>query len=252
MELKDFFTELLLKGLERFNRFYSCYRGTVVDNNDPNNQGRLQVKVPAITGIKNTPTWAYPKGMIRGKGYGMNFLPPMGSMVWVEFEYGDANFPIWTYGYNAKGEQAEEFNSSNMTLKTPEGNVVDLNDTDQAVSLKSKAGHLVVLDDKNNQIIITHKDGKKIVISNKDIKFNVGNNGGLINITALTNKINTLVTNYNALVSLFNTHQHLVNAIYLPPTPALPGFPSLTPTTPTGNPNALFVQSEYEDTDVIH
>lgn len=85
-------------------RFFGKYRGEVVLNVDPSSQGRLQVKVPGVMGPQ--PIWALPCVPYAGDGEGLFAMPPIGAKVWVEFEGGDTNFPIWTGCFWAAGEIA--------------------------------------------------------------------------------------------------------------------------------------------------
>lgn len=75
-------------------KFYGKYRGMVLNNVDPLQTGRLQVQVPDVAGLIPT-TWAMPCAPVAGIQNGMFSLPIIGSGVWVEFEQGDPEFPIW-------------------------------------------------------------------------------------------------------------------------------------------------------------
>jgi hypothetical protein len=75
--------------------YYGKYRGTVINNLDPENRGRIQAIVPDVQGIIPT-TWAMPCLPAAGKGSGSFFVPEIGSGVWMEFEQGDPDYPIWT------------------------------------------------------------------------------------------------------------------------------------------------------------
>ena len=76
-------------------RFFGKYRGMVVENVDPLQQGRLIVMVPDVYGILPS-TWALPCVPLAGPQMGTSFVPPpIGSSVWVEFEQGDPQMPIW-------------------------------------------------------------------------------------------------------------------------------------------------------------
>lgn len=66
----------------------------VLNNIDPLQTGRLQVQVPDVAGLIPT-TWAMPCAPVAGIQNGMFSLPIIGSGVWVEFEQGDPEFPIW-------------------------------------------------------------------------------------------------------------------------------------------------------------
>ena len=76
-------------------RYYGKYRGAVINNVDPMQQGRLQVQVPDVLGL-NSLNWAMPCLPFAGRQMGMWCLPQIGAGVWVEFEQGDPDFPVWT------------------------------------------------------------------------------------------------------------------------------------------------------------
>ena len=84
-------------------RFYGKYRGKVENNLDPLQQGRLQVSCPAVYGEDAT-SWALPCTPFAGKGVGLFFLPPNGANLWVEFEAGDPDYPIWSGCFWGTGE----------------------------------------------------------------------------------------------------------------------------------------------------
>lgn len=69
------------------------YRGTVLDNDDPEGLGRLLCDVPALPG--SLLNWAQPCVPYGGPAVGFFALPPIGANVWVEFENGDPSYPIW-------------------------------------------------------------------------------------------------------------------------------------------------------------
>jgi hypothetical protein len=76
-------------------RFYGKYRGTVANNIDPLMQGRLQVTCPAVLGDGKL-SWAMPSVPFAGPGVGLFLIPPRDANLWVEFEGGDPDWPIWT------------------------------------------------------------------------------------------------------------------------------------------------------------
>ena len=70
--------------------YQGVYRASVLDNVDPMNDKRLQVSVPDVSGQEAV--WASPSPSL-----GIDpALPEIGSAVWVQFEGGDANHPVWT------------------------------------------------------------------------------------------------------------------------------------------------------------
>jgi hypothetical protein len=76
-------------------QFLGKYRGQVTGTKDPDNLGRIQVTVPAIYG-EDRQSWAMPCTPYAGKDIGWFSIPPVGTNIWVEFEGGDPDYPIWT------------------------------------------------------------------------------------------------------------------------------------------------------------
>jgi hypothetical protein len=83
--------------------FYGKYRGKVTDNNDPLLMGRIRAKVPAVFDEEVT-GWALPSMPYGGPGVGFFFVPPTDANVWIEFEEGNPDYPIWTGCFWTAGE----------------------------------------------------------------------------------------------------------------------------------------------------
>lgn len=79
-------------------RYLGKYRATVLNNIDPKLIGRLLVTIPDVSGIAPS-SWAMPCVPVAGINHGMFAMPPIQSGVWVEFEQGDPDHPIWVGGY---------------------------------------------------------------------------------------------------------------------------------------------------------
>lgn len=75
--------------------FFGKFRGVVTDNRDPDGIGRIRARVPDATGERET-GWALPALPYAGDSVGLFVLPPVGANVWIEFEGGDTELPIWT------------------------------------------------------------------------------------------------------------------------------------------------------------
>ncbi|HYW08817.1 MAG TPA: phage baseplate assembly protein V [Longimicrobium sp.] len=84
-------------------QFWGKYRGKVVNNVDPENRGRVQVSVPAVLGA-NVLSWAMPCVPMAGMQAGVYAIPPVLANVWVEFEGGHPDRPIWTGCFWGIGE----------------------------------------------------------------------------------------------------------------------------------------------------
>lgn len=65
--------------------------------------GRIQVSVPTVLG-EGQMSWALPCAPYGGNGVGFFAVPPNGANVWVEFEGGDPDYPIWSGCFWGLGE----------------------------------------------------------------------------------------------------------------------------------------------------
>jgi len=74
---------------------FGKYRGVVINNNDPMRMGRIQVQVPTLPDVIPT-IWAMPCAPVNLPRKMGSALPKIGAGVWVEFEAGDLNYPIWS------------------------------------------------------------------------------------------------------------------------------------------------------------
>jgi len=86
------------------NQYFGLYRGLVTDNVDPMCRMRIRALVPGVLGELET-SWALP---CVPPGFGS--VPDVGAFVWIEFEAGDPEFPIWmgTFGMAESGRGGEK------------------------------------------------------------------------------------------------------------------------------------------------
>jgi hypothetical protein len=84
-------------------QFFGKYRGKVTATKDPLHLGRVQVQVPAIFG-EGRHSWAMPCTPYAGRDIGLFMVPPLDTNIWVEFEGGDPDYPIWSGCFWGDGE----------------------------------------------------------------------------------------------------------------------------------------------------
>lgn len=105
-------------GMCRGKPHYGRYRGQVVSNDDSLKMGRIQVTCPDVLG-KGRQAWALPSAPYAGDGVGFFAIPPEGADVWVEFERGDPDHPIWVGCFWGQGKiPAKASGASTKVLKT--------------------------------------------------------------------------------------------------------------------------------------
>jgi hypothetical protein len=83
-------------------KFFGKYRGTVVDNVDPQLMGRIMAIVPDVSALLPT-SWALPCVPVATLQGGVFVIPAIGDGVWIEFEHGDPDYPIWVGGFWSTG-----------------------------------------------------------------------------------------------------------------------------------------------------
>ncbi len=149
------------------NTYYGKYRGFVVDNQDPENLGRIKLKVPSLLG-ETVSGWALPCVPFAGIDQGLYLIPEIDSQIWVEFEAGDLNLPIWTGMFWRTDELPEEAQTTEQTsrlLKTPAGHRLQFDDEDgsEKIILHHSADAEIVMDD-NGSILLTDSADNKVIM----------------------------------------------------------------------------------------
>jgi uncharacterized protein involved in type VI secretion and phage assembly len=154
-------------------RFYGKHRGVVIDNIDPEQIGRILAQVPDVLG--DAPTrWALPSVPAGGVQAGCFTVPPIGSQVWIEFERGDPDYPIWTGGFWGLAADVPTLALSpaatppgqNIVLQTTGQNLLALSDAPSSpasggIILQSAGGAMIVVNDAG----ITISNGKGATIT---------------------------------------------------------------------------------------
>ena len=161
-------------------KYYGKYRGTVLNNIDPMQIGRLMVQVPDVGGLIPS-SWAMPCFTITGKQMGANIIPQIGTGVWVEFEQGNPDYPIWSgcwYGLVAEvpalalaGNPA----SPSIVLQTSLQNsliISDLPGPTGGIMLKSTTGATLIVNDTG--IYIQNGKGAMLTMIGPTVTINNG------------------------------------------------------------------------------
>jgi uncharacterized protein involved in type VI secretion and phage assembly len=209
-------------------RHYGKYRGTVTDNSDPRNQGRLKAKVPEILGDVDS-GWALPCAPYAGDQTGLYTVPAVGAGVWLEFEAGDVSRPIWVgcwWGTDKlpTDEGGGAVKPEAKIVRSEQGLLLALHDDSQLIALSDSNGKNI-LKLEVQQGTITLKAATKIVVEAPQIEL-------VANATHPGVFGDSLLTYLNQLVTTFNMHIHPGQmAGPIPVTPMTPVGP-FTPPTP--------------------
>ena len=145
--------------------FWGKYRGVVTDNKDPLFIGRVRAKVPDVLGDEES-GWATACTPFAGKGQGFFAIPDVGVGVWIEFEHGDPDYPIYSgCWWGSPADVPSE------VLVPPY----------QKLIIKSLGGSSLTLDDTPGigGVIIQTSTGQKISITPLGIEIDNGQGGSI-------------------------------------------------------------------------
>ncbi len=163
-------------------KYYGKYRGVVVSTVDPQQMGRIIAQVPDLGPVPLT--YAMPSFPVTGKQMGFWSLPQIGTGVWVEFEQGDRDHPIWTgcwYGSAADVPAlalATQAPLSSVFMQTAAQVTFQLSDLPGpagGILLKTATGAMIMVNDVG--ITISNGKGAMIVMAGPTVTIN---NGALV------------------------------------------------------------------------
>lgn len=161
-------------------QFFGKYRGTVMNNVDPMQMGRIQAIVPDVTGIIPT-TWALPCLPMTGIQAGVFTVPAIGAAVWMEFEQGNPDYPIWTGGFWGSAAEVPALALAtppalqSIVLQTMGQNTLMISDTPGPTGgflLKTSTGAMIAINDVG--ITISNGKGATIVLAGPSVTINQG------------------------------------------------------------------------------
>jgi uncharacterized protein involved in type VI secretion and phage assembly len=164
-------------------KHFGVYRATVVNNIDPMQLGRISVIVPDVGGV--TPSsWATPCVPIAGKQMGMFVVPQIGAGVWVQFEAGDPDRPVWIGGWWGIAAEVPALalagvpGNPNIVVQSMLQNTLvisDLPGPTGGIMLKSTTGATIIVNDTG--IYIQNGKGASIIMTGPTVTIN---NGALV------------------------------------------------------------------------
>jgi hypothetical protein len=179
-------------------KHYGKYRGTVINNVDPMLMGRLLVQVPDVLGLAPS-SWAVPCVPLAGPTgppMGVYMVPPIGAGVWIEFEQGNSDYPIWVgcrWGSPADIPLAAQFGNPadpNIVIQSLLQHAIIISDLPPAVpppvmppatpptggiTLRSTSGASIVVNDAG--VFISNGKGATIMMVGPTVTIN---NGALV------------------------------------------------------------------------
>jgi hypothetical protein len=165
-------------------RYYGKYRATVVNNLDPEMRGRVQVQLADRFGLFPS-TWALPAFPMASIQCGIVALPPVHATVWIEFEAGDPDYPIWSGGFFETPAEMPPMVMAGATPATPNilmqttGQVTLMLSDNPAMNvlIKTLTGAMITIGEAG--IMITNGKGASIAMVGPSVIVN----GGALTVT---------------------------------------------------------------------
>jgi len=152
---------------------YGKYRAKVTDNQDPLGRGRIRARVPALS--NQDLTWAEPCTPYAGPKVGWYAIPPPDANVWIEFERGDPDYPIWSGCFWGSGDpeiMPPDATAPEIKVFQTEKLALTVNDKDQeeclTVTMKTDDGELKLVMDKEG--IVLTADQVTVTVSKDKIE----------------------------------------------------------------------------------
>ncbi|MTJ53140.1 VgrG-related protein [Anabaena sp. UHCC 0253] len=202
--------------------------GIVSNNKDPEGLGRVKVKLPTLTEDHES-NWARIVGHGIGPDRGNDCLPEINDEVLVGFEHGDIHRPYVLGGvWNGKDKPPEKIDDTvvggkvrlrtfktrtghkmqfveeakgavkaGFEVKTAKGHKININDTEECVTITTNGNHKIILDDKNRKIEIKSSGGHSYVLDDSSRSISM-KSAGSIKLDATT----TIDINANASISI--------------------------------------------------
>ncbi|KPU55505.1 phage-related baseplate assembly family protein [Pseudomonas fluorescens] len=161
-------------------KFYGKFRGVVLNNIDPMQMARIQVQVPDVLGL-GISSWAMPCVPFAGKQSGMFVVPQIGAGVWVEFEQGNQDYPIWVGGFWGSAAEVPALAlaglpvSPSIVLQTGNQNgltISDLPGPTGGILLKTLTGAMISINEMG--ITISNGQGATIMLNGPAVNINQG------------------------------------------------------------------------------
>ncbi|WP_068636658.1 phage baseplate assembly protein V [Thauera butanivorans] len=146
---------------------HELHLGVVLDNADPEQRGRVKLRLPA-SGLE---TWAAVMVPGAGSGYGVSLLPRVDEQVVVAFVSPDLPIvlgAVWSGGGSQPGdaEPVEE----RYFIQSPAGIKVLLDDQEPRVRIETPAGNHLTITDQGGGKVTVEQGGEKVEMSPGSIK----------------------------------------------------------------------------------
>jgi uncharacterized protein involved in type VI secretion and phage assembly len=194
-------------------RLYGVYSAQVIDIKDPDGLGRVKISLPwsPDNGSGTYAVWARLALLMAGNNRGTWFIPDPNDEVLVMFEAGDPRLPYVVGGlWNGKDTPPETMDGAarnfRKTIRSRNGVRITLDDTDgqEMLTLVTPAGQTVTLQDGPGSITIQDSNGNSVTLAAAGVTLTAASNltirAGTIDITAGLITVNSGMSKFSGVV----------------------------------------------------
>lgn len=137
-------------------KYYGKYAGFAAEEVEPDAHGAIMVEIPGFTRA------GFPVRARPCLPYAHFFVPHAGARLWIEFEGGNRDFPLWVGAWYPADSAPEEVRAQPQThrvIQTPAGHTIELSDEEGAEK--------IVIRHKDNSFVALQADGS-VLVSNTE------------------------------------------------------------------------------------
>ncbi len=189
-------------------QFKGVCTAVVIDNVDPDNSGRVKVRLGQLSGPgeKGSETWARIATLMAGDNRGTWFIPDVKDEVLVAFEAGDLRRPyvigaLWN-GTNSPPETMDANNTKKL-LRSRSGVKITLDDQSgqESFLVETPGGQRLMLMDGPGAVEITDSNGNSVKLETTGVTVTAT---AKVTINASAVEVNSGMFNVNAGMSKFS------------------------------------------------
>lgn len=151
-------------------QYFGKFRAVVVDVDDPDKRGRVRVKCPKVLG-EGKSKWCEVCSPVAYEDHGDFCLPKKDDTVWVEFENGNPNKPIYVGAWwsNEHTSAADEYGDDIRIIEF-DGCKIKMK-SDESIETTIKNSKVLM---KENETTVSVGDNCEIKLTDKTIELSVG------------------------------------------------------------------------------
>ena len=177
--------------------------GRVVDNADPDNRGRVKIRLLAVP----MEIWAEVVAPSAGQGYGVSFVPRVDEVVVLAFVDSDRALilgSIWE-GQSSAPEECDP-QEDHYAIHTPNGTVIELDDGDgPKLELRTRSGYRVTVTEGDGGAITIERGEQSVALTASEITIQSSgtvniNGGSSVNVSAATVKVDAGMSKFSGVV----------------------------------------------------